>query len=193
MVASLHVVCRANQGRSPVLAALLREQAARRGVDAHITSSGLEAREGALLLPVMADAWLRHRHSPLRHRSTRFDPAAAKRAEVTLVFETAQRSQIVREQPLLVERVFTVREATRLLSSPRWDEEWSGCSFVVTRLHRLRSYVDPGDDDTPDPARMRRAAARRLLTELERSAELLGAAFFGPIGAQASSSTGGTP
>jgi hypothetical protein len=64
---------------------------------------------------------------------------------------------------------------------------------VVTRLHRLRSYVDPGEDDTPDPARMRRAAARRLLTELERSAELLGEAFFGPVGAQASSSVGGPP
>ncbi len=176
-----------------MLAALLGEQATRRGVDAHITSSGLEAREGAPLLPVMADAWRRHLHAPLYHRSTRFDPAEAKRAEVTLVFETAQRSRIVREQPILVQRVFTVREATRLLSSPRWNEEWSGSSFVVTRLHRLRSYVDPGEDDTPDPARMRRAAARRLLTELERSAELLGEAFFRPIGAQASSSTGGTP
>jgi protein-tyrosine-phosphatase len=176
-----------------VLAALLREQAARRGVDAHITSSGLDAREGAPLLPVMTDAWHRHGRPPLQHRSMRYDPAEAKRAEVTLVFETAQRSQIVREQPLLVERVFTAREATRLLSSPRWDEKWSGSSFVVTRLHRLRSYVDPGDDDTPDPARMRRAAARRLLTELERSAELLGAAFFGPVGAQAPSSAGGPP
>ena len=193
MVASLHVVCRANQGRSPVLAALLREQAARRGVEAHITSSGLEAREGVALLPVMAAAWRRHGHPPLVHRSTRYDPAAAKRAEVTLVFEAAQRSQIVQEQPMLVARVFTVREATRLLSSPRWNEEWSGSSFVVTRLHRLRSYVDPGDDDTPDPARMRRGAARRLLTELERSAELLGAAFFGRAGAQTSSSAGGPP
>jgi hypothetical protein len=141
----------------------------------------------------MADAWFRHRRSPLRHRSTRFDPAEAERAEVTLVFETAQRTQIVREQPLMVERVYTVREATRLLSSPRWDEKWSGSASVVTRLHRLRSYVAPGEDDTPDPARMRRAAARRLLTELERSAELLGEAFFGPVGAQASSSVGGPP
>ena len=99
---------------------------------------------------------------------------------MTLVFEAVQRSRVVTELPESVDRVYTVREATRLVRSPRWEPAWSGSSFVMIRLHRLRGYVEPDDDDTPDPARMRRSACRRLLAELEESAVVLGQAFFGP-------------
>ena len=191
MVARVHVVCRANQARSPVFAALLREQAALREVDARVSSSGLEAVPDRILLPAMSGAWLRAGHPPLDHRSRVYDPVKVKTAELTLVFEAAQRARLVNDLPAMVDRVFTVREATRLVSSPRWEPDWSGSSFVITRLHRMRGYVEPGDDDTPDPARMRRSACRRLLTELEGSAELLGAALFGP--AQTSLSVGGAP
>lgn len=180
MVGRVHVVCRANQGRSPVFAELLREQAAARGVEAHITSSGLEARPNMMLLPAMSHAWYRRGHSVLDHLSRVFDPSEVETAEVTLAFEASQRSRIVNQLPELVDRVYTVREATRLVSSPRWDPDWSGSSFVMTRLHRMRGYVEPGNDDTPDPARMRRSQCRRLLAELEESAELLSGAFFGP-------------
>lgn len=180
MVGRVHVVCRANQGRSPVFAELLREQAAARRVEAQVTSSGLDARPGVMLLPAMSHAWYRRSRTVLDHRSRVFDPADVETAEVTLVFEVSQRSRIVNQLPELVDRVYTVREATRLVSSPRWDADWSGSSFVMTRLHRMRGYVEPGDDDTPDPARMRRSACRRLLGELEASADLLGEAFFGP-------------
>ena len=181
MVGRVHVVCRANQGRSPVFAELLREQAAVRGVEAEVTSSGLEARPNMMLLPAMSHAWYRRGHPVLDHSSRIYDPAEVRTAEVTLVFEAAQRSRLVSELPEMVDRVYTVREATRLVCSPRWEPDWSGSSFVITRLHRMRAYVEPGDDDTPDPARMRRAACRRLLTELEESADLLGAALFGPV------------
>ena len=180
MVARIHVSCRANQGRSPVFAELLREQAAERGVEALITSSGLEARPNMMLLPAMSHAWYRRNHTVLDHLSRVYDPAEVMAAEVTLVFEARQRSRVVNELPELVHRVYTVREATRLVSSPRWESAWSGTSLVITRLHRMRGYVEPGDDDTPNPARMRRSACRRLLAELEESAALLGAAFFGP-------------
>ena len=180
MVTSVLVVCRANQARSPVFAELLREQAADRGLDVRITSSGLEARPGVELLPAMSHAWDRRRHGRLDHRSRSYDPDDVKTAEVTFVFEASQRARVVNELPDLVSCVFTVREATRLVSSPRWDPRWSGSSLVMTRLHRMRGYVDPGDDDTPDPARMRRAGCARLLAELERSAVLLGDALFGP-------------
>ncbi len=174
------MVCRANQGRSPVFAQLLREQAAARGVEARITSSGLDARPNVMLLPAMSRAWDARGHPALDHLSRVYDPADVKTAEATLVFEASQRSRIVNQLPDLVDRVYTVREATRLVASPRWEPDWSGSSFVMTRLHRMRGYVEPGDDDTPDPARMRRSACRRLLAELEESAEVLGGAFFGP-------------
>jgi protein-tyrosine-phosphatase len=183
VVARLHVMCRANQGRSPVFAALLREQAAHWGVEAHVTSSGLEARPDVALLPTMAAAWRRHGHPALDHRSRVYDPDDVRKSEVTLVFEAAHRARLVNELPTMVPRVFTVREATRLVSSPRWDPEWSGSSYVITHLHRMRGYVEPADDDTPDPARMRRSACRRLLTELEKQAEVLGEVLFGPRGA----------
>lgn len=178
MVASVLVVCRANQGRSPVLAELLRLQAARMDADVQVTSSGLEARPGMMLLPAMSDAWFRRGHGAFDHASRGYDTKEARAAELTIVFEAAQRSRIVNELPSIVGQVFTAREATRLITSPRWDPAWSGSSFVMTRLHRLRGYVEPADDDTPDPARMRRAACARLLTELERSAQLIGDALF---------------
>lgn len=180
MVASVLVVCRANQGRSPVLAELLRLQAARMDADVQVTSSGLEARPGMPVLPAMTKAWRHRGYGGFYHASRGFDAKEARLAELTLVFEAAQRSRIVNEVPALVGQVFTVREATRLISSPRWDPAWAGSSFVMTRLHRLRGYVEPADDDTPDPARMRRAACARLLTELERSAQLIGEALFTP-------------
>lgn len=182
MVGRIHVVCRANQGRSPVFAELLREQAAGRGVEAQVTSSGLEARPDMTLLTAMSHAWESRGRGVLDHLSRIYDPADVRMAEVTLVFEAAQRSRIVSELPGLVDRVYTVREATRLVRSSRWESDWSGSSFVLTRLHRMRAYVEPADDDTPDPARMRVAACRRLLVELEESADLLGAALLGPIG-----------
>ena len=178
MVASVLVVCQANQGRSPVFAELLRLHAARMDVDVQVSSSGLDARPGMMLLPAMNDAWVRRGHATFEHVSRAYDPKEARAAEVTLVFEAAQRSRIVYELPSLVGQVYTVREATRLISSPRWDPTWSGSSFVMTRLHRLRGYVDPADDDTPDPARMRRSGCARLLVEFEHSAELIGDALF---------------
>jgi protein-tyrosine-phosphatase len=180
VVGRVHVVCRANQGRSPVFAELLREQAAARGVEAQVTSSGLDARPNMMLLPAMSHAWYRRGHSVLDHLSRVYEPAEVETAEATLVFEASQRSRIVNQLPELVDRVFTVREATRLVSSPRWEPDWSGSTIVMTRLHRMRGYVEPGDDDTPDPARMRGSACRRLLAELEESADLLGWALFGP-------------
>lgn len=173
MVASVLVVCRANQARSPVFAELLRRQADRLGVDARITSSGLDARPGAPLLPAMAQAWDRRGFERFDHTARGYDSKEARAAEVTFVFEAGQRGRIVRELPSLVGRVFTVREATRLVTSARWDPAWSGSSFVMTRLHRLRGYVEPADDDTPDPARLRRGACSRLLLELEQSAQAL--------------------
>lgn len=193
MVERVHVVCRANQARSPVYAALLREQAALRGVNALISSSGLEARPGVRLLPAMSEAWRRAGHAALDHRSRVYDPVKVKTAEVTLVFEAAQRARLVDDLPSMVDRVFTVREATRLASSPRWEPAWSGSPSVITLLHRMRGYVEPGDDDTPDPARMRRSACRRMLTELEGSADVLGAVLFGPGPGQPSSSATGAP
>ncbi len=178
MVASVLVVCRANQGRSPVFAELLRLHAARMEVAVQVSSSGLDALPGMPLLPAMDKAWRRRGHDPFDHEARIFDPKQARGAELTLVFEAEQRGRIVNELPSLVSHVYTVREATRLIGSPRWDPAWSGSSFVMTRLHRLRGYVDPADDDTPDPARMRRAACSRMLAELERSAELIAEGLF---------------
>ena len=143
MVASVLVVCRANQARSPVFAELLRQQAADRGLDVQIISSGLEARPGAMLLPAMSRAWYRRRHTRLDHLSRVYDPAEARTAEVTFVFEALQRTRVVNELPDLVDRVFAVREATRLVSSPRWDPE------LVRELVR--------DDPAPSDAGVRRA------------------------------------
>ena len=112
------------------------------------------------------------------------DPADVRIA-VTLVFEAAQRSRIVSELPGLVDRVYTVREATRLVAahagSPTRRRPSSSPLPPDARVRRARGRR------RPDLCRMRVAACRRLLGRVEEVADLLGAALLGPIGGRAPS------
>lgn len=181
----IHVICRANRGRSPVAAHLLRAQAHRRGISVPILDSGLYVAAGhrpvARLVPLVAPLGI----DLAAHRPTATTLDRPERIGLVVTFETSLKYAVVGLAPTLNGRVFTLRELVRLSSSPAWrgvpTDGGADLATLVSALHRMRPLVDPGDDDTPDPAGLRsRRATRRFLRQLaadtERVSDLLWAA-----------------
>ncbi len=181
-VLEIHVICRANRGRSPVAAHLLRAGADRQGVSVPILDSGLYVADAhrpvTRLVPLVRPLGL----DLAGHRPTAASFERPERVGLVVTFETSLKHAVVGLEPALNGRVFTLRELVRLSSSPAWQRGRPGAgadlATVVTALHRHRPLVDPGDDDTPDPAALRsRRATRRFLAQLaadtERVSELL--------------------
>jgi protein-tyrosine phosphatase len=179
------VLCTANRARSPVMAELLRREAALRGLEARvdIESAGLQAQPGEPLLPSVGRAVEPITVALREHRSRSLDLDSGERPSLVLTMTEAQRHAVLRLQPRLLDRTFTVREVLRLLASPLWDEQWAGTADVVHHLHRLRPLVPRASspEDVADPADGGRRLAVTVVRELERSAPRLASGFWGPV------------
>jgi protein-tyrosine-phosphatase len=177
----LVLVCRANRARSPVAAALFRQYADDQHLDPKpvITSSGLYALRGQSLLSSMQAALTRKKRDELDHRSKPFSLHDADTASLVITFERELTRAVVSQNPALVPRTFTLREIVRLTKSSRWNPAWNGAPDVAARLHVLRPLVEPGDDDTPDPATGGRRIARRVLDSLVDDVALVAPVVLG--------------
>jgi len=179
------VLCTANRARSPVMAQLLRREAALRGLDGEvcIDSAGLQAQPGEPLLPTVQRVVGSLDLGLTEHRSRVLELDRAERPSLVLTMTEAQRHAVLRMQPRLLDRTFTVREVLRLLGSPLWDEQWDGTADVVHHLHRLRPLVPRASspEDVADPATGGRRLAVSVVRELERSATRLAAGFWGRL------------
>jgi protein-tyrosine-phosphatase len=179
------VLCTANRARSPVMAGLLRREAELRGLAGvvDIDSAGLRAEPGEPLLPSVQRVV---KSLPLDLNGHRARPLAldsAERPSLVLTMTEAQRHAVLRLQPRLLDRTFTVREVLRLLESPQWNERWEATPEVVSHLHHLRPLV-PGagtPEDVADPATGGRRLAASVVGELRRYAPRLASALWGPV------------
>ncbi len=193
------VLCTANRARSPVMAGLLRREAAARGLDGQvrIESAGLQAQPGEPLLPSVVRFVGSMALGLDEHRSRPIELDEGERPGLVLTMTEAQRHAVLRMQPRLLDRTFTVREVVRLLSSPTWDQGWEGRPDVVHHLHRLRPLVPgvPAPEDVPDPATGGRRLAASVVRELERTAPRLASALWGavPAGSGQTSTVGRWP
>jgi protein-tyrosine-phosphatase len=179
------VLCTANRARSPVMAGLLRREAAVRGLDGQVTidSAGLRAPVGEPLLPSVERVVKPMELGLAEHRSRPLQLDQGVRPGLVLTMTEAHRHAVLRMQPRLLDRTFTLREVLRLLASPHWDHQWDGTRDVVHHLHRLRPVV-PGassPEDVADPATGGRRLAAAVVGELQRSAPPLAAALWGPV------------
>lgn len=192
------IVCRANRGRSPATAFLLRREAARRGINVPIRDAGLyvdASHRPIARLDLLVRSWGLEMEGRQPTAVTLDQP---DEVALLITFETALKHDLASLQPMLVDRIFTLRELVRLSSSPAWEEvkasrAWSGgpprqtdkavhsrVDALVHSLHRLRPLVDPGNDDTPDPAAVRRKRAmRKLLQELTYDTERIASLLWG--------------
>lgn len=179
------VIGSTDRARAPVLSQMLRREAERRGLAGQVSvqDAGLEAQPGEPLLPSVVRAVQSLDLDLQGHRARVLVPQPDRHALVLTMTE-AQRRALVRERHSRLEVTFTVREAVRLLSSPRWDERWEGTAQVVPQLHRLRPLV-PGasrPEDVADPATGGRRTTSAVVDELRWCSARLATALWGPPG-----------
>ena len=179
------VLCTANRARSPVMAELLRREAEARGLAGHveIDSAGLRAQPDDPLLPSVERVARSLGLGLNGHRARPLELDSAARPGLVLTMTEAQRHTLLRMQPRLLDRTFTVREILRLVGSPHWDQRWEGTPEVVHHLHHVRPLV-PGakaPEDIADPATGGRRLAASVVGELRRYAPRVGTALWGPV------------
>lgn len=104
------LVCTGNTCRSPLAAALLRRQAAARGLSLEVWSAGTGALPGAAATPeavqVAGEAGL----SLAGHRATALTEGMVRAADLVLTMTRAQRRQVVDLAPAAADKVLTIKE-----------------------------------------------------------------------------------
>lgn len=176
------VVCAANRARSPLAAQMLEEAAAAAGLDHRflITSAGLQASEGAELLPAIAKVMCRKGH-PLRpHRSRRLTTAEALSSGLIITMTESQRRAVSGLDTSLVSRCFTLQELCRLASAVRLRNPRAPLTSVVHELHELRPLVQSADqaEDIRDPIEGGRRLARSVYREIDAAIRCITPVLF---------------
>ena len=191
----LLVVSAQDRARGPVLAQLLRREAAKRALEAlvWIEDAGLEAQPGEPLLASVERAVRPLGLGLEDHRARPLTLQPGDRHHLVLTMTEAHRRALVRDRRDLLARTFTVREVVRLMSSNRWEERWEGTSLLVPQLHRLRPLVPPaaGPEDVADPASGGRRLATLVVEELRWCSVRLATALWGPSDGAAQTATVG--
>jgi protein-tyrosine phosphatase len=172
------VLCTANNGRSPLAEALLRQRLAMFGVDeVGVSSAGFMA-DGRQI----ADGTMRVLHQrkvPIEGLtlSTRATPEMLSGADLLLAMARLHVREAVMLNPYVFDRTFTLKELVRLAESEgaRGDEE--SFDAWLARLASDRTPADhlgdSDDDDIADPVGAPARVFRRTADELERLVDRL--------------------
>jgi protein-tyrosine-phosphatase len=164
------VVCRANQCRSPMAAALLRRHMTGAYFDADVASAGLS--EGDQPAAFGAVRALRRRGLDLRgHKSQPATAELVRQASLVIALERSHVRELVLIDPDSWSRTFTLKELVRrgrLVGARRSEEsaeDW------IERVHagRRREDLIGSDplDDVEDPMGASAAAFERTADELD--------------------------
>jgi protein-tyrosine-phosphatase len=154
-IRTIAVVCSANQCRSPVGAALLTREFARRGHPVQVTSSGVQARAGS---PATSGTVRAARELGIDLRAHRSQPTTREQlvtADLILGMERMHLREVVVLEPQLFSRAFTLKELVRRGDDvgPRRpgqsQAEWLLSVHQGRRPTALMGSSD--DDDVADP------------------------------------------
>lgn len=146
-------LCRANLIRSPLAAALLREQLAALGrQDLRVGSAGLQVQPGDVVGQEAYDAALEQGVDISHHRAVPVDGAMIAGAGLVVTMTEEQRAAAVRLSRVSVSHTFTLPELVRLLSA-REGSAASTWADMARRAHAVRPFVEavPEPEDVPDP------------------------------------------
>jgi protein-tyrosine phosphatase len=153
-IARVLVVCRANQCRSPLAAALLADRLERLGIAAVVTSSGTDATSGVPATDGTRTAASRLGLDLSAHRSRPTTAEMVRDADLVLAMERAHVREVVVLDPTAFARSFTLKELVR---RGEGFEPVAGETprARLARLHAGRRPVDllgaSVDDDVEDP------------------------------------------
>ena len=107
------VVCSANQCRSPLAAAVLREHLAERGIDADVWSAGTQAYAGSPATDQTRTVAARAGLDLRSHSSTRVDAPMLRGADVVLTLERAHLRDVIALDRTAWAKTFTLKELVR--------------------------------------------------------------------------------
>jgi protein-tyrosine phosphatase len=172
-------ICRANQARSPLAAALLpRYLAGHRfsAPDFLITSAGTDASEAAPVIAHMQTAAADLGVDLSTHRALALDRAAVVSNDLLLTMTEAQRGVVSRLQPRALNKTFTLKEAVRLSKAlPAPPPERRELQELTTALHRHRALVPMSvePEDVRDPDGLDETATSAVAAEIDRLVKAL--------------------
>ena len=81
-----------------------------KGLSAHASSAGLNAKPGSPINPQAADALTHLGYTPKEHSSTLVSTEAVEEADVILTFTEVQKNELGQRFPVAVEKLFTISE-----------------------------------------------------------------------------------
>jgi protein-tyrosine phosphatase len=190
------VVCTANVARSPLFAARLQLEADQRAGPAAVTvaSAGIEALFGepaAESSRVVCAGWERsldgHRATPVAHHDLAELP-------LVLTMELAHRRDLVRREPSLTARSFTLRELVAIVSGRLPADAAQRLSVGVptdvrarilaaaSLAHQYRPFrLSRRRADVPDPIGAGQPVYDQLGEEFTAAAATIAPVLFGPV------------
>jgi len=171
------VACRANECRSPAVAALLSRAIAPAAAFAEVRSGGISTTGGHPADPVMA-ALVGQRGIDLSaHRSRAVDHAVASGADLVIAASRAHLRILVGDLGAAFSRSFTLRELERRAAAAPARERDESLASWIARLGAGRSPAQllgrDADDDLADPTGRTEEHYRHCLAQIERSVAVI--------------------
>jgi protein-tyrosine phosphatase len=170
-IRSVLVVCSANQCRSPMAAALLARELARRDPDVRVTSAGVLADDGSPATAGTIKA-ARSLDVDLRgHRSRAATGAVVAGSDLILGMERMHLREAVVLDPLAFSRAFTLKELVRrgeehgIRAAGESQVAWLAAVHEGRRAAALMGASD--DDDVADPTADLRVDHDTMAAEVE--------------------------
>lgn len=182
------LVCEGNLCRSPIAEQLLRARLATAGVQAHISSAGLEASEGQPMEPLAAEQSRLYGGQPEGKTSVLLNQALVANADLVLTATRDQRAEVARILPRSTRNTFTIKQFARMIDGVfALDAADSPMgvgadpSAVVAQLAATRGFLPPpanaADDDIDDPYRQPQEMYDRVGKSLDVAVTTIVSAF----------------
>lgn len=144
-------VCTGNICRSPMAARLLQARLAPgQRATVRSVSAGLAALAGYPMDPLAADVLRQFGGDPEGHVAQQLTPGLVRTADLVLAASTEHRSRIVRDDPAVMRRGFTLREFARLGGELEPPGGGTSRSARVRAVAAQRGVVDPVEDPAHD-------------------------------------------
>lgn len=163
-------MCTANQCRSPTAAGLLRLRLREAGIDAEVSSAGLQ--EGGLQASPLAVTAVRERGVDLTEHTTRqLDRDLLAATDLVLGMARVHVREVVALEPTIWPRAFTLKELVRRGSEAGErapDESLDSWLARVDFGREVTGLLRPRpDDDVADPVGKSLATFRQIVHELD--------------------------
>ncbi len=174
-------VCTGNICRSPFLELALRHGLAQRHITSiAVRSAGTDALLRQPMAAPMADILADQNIDASSFRSRQLERHMVRSADLILTAERSHRSIVARLQPDALPRIFTLRQAARLVQSATEQEASdpgaNAASQLATLIASGRAINHPsaGDgDDVPDPWQQSRSFYRHVAGMLKEPLDVL--------------------